>query len=485
MEWITNEALMNPIILSLICAALVLGPQVAHAKTLQLTEERVMVMALDQNLDVKIAHADSEISKTGIMQSKSRFDTFAHFDVNHRIDKNDQAIPVFGTNNKTTNWNLGLSKVLPTGTETSFEWQNQRESTNSAFAAINPSFESALVFQIRQPLLQNVIGVLDRGAVKIAKKNYESADDFAQRQISVAVFQVLGHYWRWMADRVIVNVTERSYVEAKKFEKISEQKQEFGLHESTDVLDAKAQSLRILNALRLDKTQRDNTLGRLQHSLNLDDTIEVRSNEKIIFTTERPHLPQAITQALEKRSDYLSVKSRLAANRIQVSLSKNQLWPELDLVASLDINGVAGAYRTATSEASSAANPAWYIGGSFLYPLENRQARSGRDRAQIEKVRSLYELKNLENQITQNVEEEWRNVITSINVVQTNRRIETLQRNKWQEELKKYRTGRSSSDIVTRFQEDYLVAERNTINSLYDHRIAVLGLRLAQNTLIQ
>ena len=56
---------------------------------------------------------------------------------------------------------------------------------------------------------------------------------------------------------------------------------------------------------------------------------------------------------------------------------------------------------------------------------------------------ALYALKDLENQITQNVEEQWRAVSSQKRVVKTLRRVTSVERRKWQEELKKYKTGRS------------------------------------------
>lgn len=481
--YLTPSKRLRTFLLMALCVVPVLSAT-GHAETLQLTEAKIIELALEKNLGVKIAQTDSQISETGIQGSKSRFDTLLELDADYLLDQGDRSLVVFGFDNRTSNWNLGVSKLLPSGTQARFEWRNQRNSTDSLFTELNPFYDSTLAFAIEQPLLKNMFGKQDRGEVKIAKKAYESVDSLSQRRVSEAVFQVLFDYWRWHTNRAVVVVTRRSVEEAKKFEDISKQKEEFGLHESTDVLASKANRLEIENVLRNAKKRRADSLGRLRRGLNLGEGPTIRSSEQVPFSTEKPNLDQALSIALQHRSDYLAAKSTLDARKIELALAKNRKWPELDLIASLEINGVEEGYGNALSTMTSADHPAVFVGGQFLFPIENRFAKSEKRRAELEKARTIYEMKDLENRITQDVEEQWRDVIRWMENVLSNRRIEKLQHDKWQEEFKKYRTGRSSSDIVVRYQEDYLNAQRITLNALFQYHMSVLALRLAQNTLI-
>lgn len=443
-----------------------------------------MEMALSYNLGVKMARTERGISETGVMAAKSAFDTLLAFDINYLLNKNDQTSIVFGTVSRTHKYNLGVSRLLPSGTRGSIQWTNERNSTDSAFASVNPLFESAFEISIEQPLIKNFFGYQDRGNVNVARKDYHAADALAQRRVREAVFQVLSDYWRWITDRRIVAVTKRSAREARQFVKISEEKESFGLHESTDVLDAKANQLRIEAQLILDKLAVDDRLGQLRRDLDLSDNATLESDEKIKTDATTSELGDVLAHALENRTDYLSARNVVAARKIELALAKNSRWPELDLVASLRLNGIDSGYGKGLEEAVKADHPSYFIGGEFSFPIENRLARSSTKRASLEEIRALYALKDLENQITQNVEEQWRAVDSTRRVVKTLRRVTNVERKKWQEELKKYKTGRSSSDIVTRYQEDYLRAERNLLGALFDYRMSVLGLRLAQNTLI-
>jgi outer membrane protein TolC len=187
---------------------------------------------------------------------------------------------------------------------------------------------------------------------------------------------------------------------------------------------------------------------------------------------------------MANRSDYAAARARVEARKIELSLAGNRKWPQLDLVGSLRLNGVDGAYGDALGEIGGGDHPAYFFGGEFAWPIENRFAKSESRRAEHEKKKALFELKDVENRVAQEVEERWREAQSTRTQVKNSREIEKVQGEKWHLELDKYRVGRSSSDLVIRYQEDYLEARRQSLASLFRHRMAVLGLKLAEETLV-
>lgn len=455
-----------------------------RAEVVYLSEAGVIEMALQQNLGVQIAKVDQQVGQTTVMASKAVFDTLLSLNGDYFIDKKDVPIPVFGDDNTTATWNLSLAKVLPTGTRTRLEWLNRRETTNSPFALISPFFDSTARLAIEQPLLNNYFGFQDRGGVKVAKKEYEASDAAAQRQIREAVFSVLSDYWRWVTDQSIVKVQKKAVEEARHFEEVAQQKEQFGLYESTDVLTAQSSRLDFESRLVLAQLNEENSRSQLLTDLDFNQATAIQSHETIHLKDDNVGLHQALTTALEQRTDYKAAQANLKARKIELALAKNSRWPELDLVASLALNGVDGDYGTALSDLGSTDHPAYFVGGEFSFPLENRLARSETKRASLGKRRALYGLKNLENKIRQDVEVQWRSIRELARIVVIRQRTSKIQRDRLEEEFRKYQMGRSDSDIVTRFQQDYIQAQRVELEALFNYRLAVLGLRLAQNTLI-
>lgn len=457
-------------------------PYSAFAETLRLNEARVLEMALAQNLGVKIADVDREIGRTGILEAKSIFDTTLNLQVDHQIDKRDQAIPLFGTDNRTTNFNLGLTKTLPTGTQAGVNWTNQRNSTNSPFATANPYYESTLGFSLRQPVLNNVFGRQDRGHVEIARRRFEAADFVSQRRILESVYQVLVDYWKWRIDQENLAIARRSVDEAERFEKVAGDKLKLGLAVETDVLAARANRIQMENELRNARREEENSRARLRRGLDLEDKVVFSSMEKIDLPLPSS-LDQSLTIAFAQRADYKAARSEVEARKIELMLARNRKWPSLDLLASLRVNGVDQGYGTSLGEVKGFEHPAYIVGGEFRFPLENRLGRSAATRSEREKTKALLQLKQLENRVATEVEEQWREAKTRREEAMANREIEGLLKEKWRKELDRFETGRSSSDLVTRFQLDYLKGQQMTLLSLLQYRVALLGLKLAENTL--
>ncbi len=117
-------------------------------------------------------------------------------------------------------------------------------------------------------------------------------------------------------------------------------------------------------------------------------------------------------------------------------------------------------------------------------PIENRKARGQYNKAKLEKARALVELKKTERVILTEIND----LVTRLGIqagrVLTLKRVASLQEKKLQAELKRFKYGRSSSDLLIRYQEDVLSAKLAHERSLYNYRVSLIDLKLAQNILL-
>jgi len=449
-----------------------------------LNEQKVIAIALERNLEVKTARIDKEISRTGIQAAKSVFDTNLRFRSDHLIDKNDQPIPIFGTDNRVTQFNVEVEKTLPIGTRTQMHWRNRRESTNSPFAVINPFWESSLGLSLEQPFLKNFAGRADRWNVSAARQRFETSSALTQRRILETIYQTVLVYWKWQFDLENLELTRRSLHEARRFEETARLQNQYALNETTDIVAAQANRVRIENQATDVVREREVSLLRLKEVLNLGPQVKLRSGQRIPPMEKIPSTEEALSWAFAHRQDRLAAISFLESKQIELRISKNLKWPALDLLASINLNGVDSGYGQGLLETVRADHPEFLIGTQFKMPLENRLAKSEVQKAELEKVKALYAFKQLENQIDREVREALQNLKSRAQEVANNRRAEALELKKWHLERDKYSTGRSSSDIVIRYQDDYLRAQRITLASLYFYRKAWLDLRAAMNDLL-
>ena len=192
-----------------------------------------------------------------------------------------------------------------------------------------------------------------------------------------------------------------------------------------------------------------------------------------------------MAQSLANRGDYQSAQALLERENIQVSLKKNSRWPELDLVSTLTLNGVDSRYSHSLQESVTADHPNWLIGLQFKVPLENRLARGEYSRAQLTKAKAVLQVKHAENQIRVAVDTALRDLDLKQKSLTMAKKISSLQREKWQSELKRYSVGKSSSDLVIRYHNDYLASKENYLQALLDLQTATLEYERVTNTIFE
>ena len=146
--------------------------------------------ALANSLDIQIAKLDAYISRTELARSYSLFDTFLNASINYANDETKQSSSFSGTKSNVRTYSLGLEKKLPTGTKLSFDAQEQRTWSDSAFVTDNPLTESSVGVSLAQSLGKNFFGLADRADIKITKLDIENAEFTSLGEIELTLAQI-------------------------------------------------------------------------------------------------------------------------------------------------------------------------------------------------------------------------------------------------------------------------------------------------------
>ncbi len=123
-------------------------------------------------------------------------------------------LPTLGLNTATANF--GWSQYLPTGTTYSVTFNNQRQTTNSLFAELNPILNNGMRITFTQHLLQGLSINANRRFITIAKNNREISDVAFRSQAINTVAQIENIYWDLVSAYDDVRVKERSLALAQK-----------------------------------------------------------------------------------------------------------------------------------------------------------------------------------------------------------------------------------------------------------------------------
>lgn len=478
-----------PKLLGILIAAVLVVPTAVAQEKVRLSAADVKRIALEQSYGVKQVWFASDAAQQDIMRSKGIFDTNLGADVSYQLDNSAKASQIFGGRIDTLIGGVSVTKKLPSGTEVGIGLAQERVKYHDALVISgNPVFppnalyEPIISFSLSQPVMKNIGGYQDRRAVKSAELSALAAELSAQRQVETLVYGALSDYWNLVIVRRLIETRVKSVRFARQFLATTQEEFKLGTAEETDVLAARANVLVRDDERRALKEVERGWEESLRTKLAMGPEVYIENVEREPpFVTLGGSIGERIAGALETRRDYQASKRELELRDVELAVAKNERWPSMDLYSTLALNEIRGGFANAWGSAN---NPNWTVGMQFKMPLENRVARSGKNRADILKASAIVALKDLENRIANSVSRHAKEVDARKKIITQSRRTVNLQREKLGQENEKYGMGRSTSDLIVRYQDDVVNAERHHAEAWLAYKEAALNLVLAEGQLV-
>ncbi len=459
------------------------GPWVPEVAALSLDE--VTTLALENSLDIQIARFDAHVKRNDLPAALSIFDTYFTAQAGYRENRFKKASALLGSRSIDTSYGIGLSKLLPTGTTVSLDLDHSRASTDVSSVTVNPAHQAVATLTLNQSLGKNFFGLIDRTNIKITKLDIENAEWTSLDRIEEALADVQKAYWKLAYLGEEVAVMRDMYAKAKDLLEVYDRKRVFGLVEDPEHYGAQANEAKRQNSLLASIDAVHAARNHLLLLLNQDGRqVRITPGDPITLAGEDIDFNEALTRAIENRRDYKKALNAVQMKKLDLVVKKNSMWPEIDLEASFARNGLNGAYEKAWEGISKENNPQYYVGVTLKVPLENRKARAELSTAKIEQAKALLELKVAERKIFTEINDLVMRVKVRIGQVLTRRRVAELETKKLEAEEKRFRLGRSDSDVIIRYQEDVLSARSSHMQALYDYWVSLIDLRVAQGVLL-
>ncbi|MFC1658538.1 TolC family protein [Candidatus Omnitrophota bacterium] len=450
-----------------------------------LSLEEACEIALMNNFDIQIARFDAQFKGTDLDSARSIYDTFISASAGLDKDKKKTSSSLLGTQAESRSYNFGISQKLPTGTTLGLDFANQRSWTNSTFTEINPAFDSSGKLSLKQELGKNFFGLKDRSDIKITKIDIENAQYTSLDKIEQALSIAQQTYWEVAQRLVQVEIRKGMLLKAEELFGINEDKFKKGIIEKPQLIASEANLRQKEIDLILAENELEFSMNKLKLLLNLDNPdTAVLPQETLGLFIEPQDLAQSLNSAFQNRRDFLKARNEAESQKIKLVMQKNNLWPEINLEASVTRNGLNNHFTRAAREISSEDNPEYFLGLEIKFPLQNRQARSQFNKAKIEKAKALLNLKMTERRILVEINDGVRNCQIAAQRAQKQENVVSLQEEKLDAELKNYEYGRSDTDTIIRYQDDLLLSRILYAQALLDYKKALIELALKENVLL-
>ena len=232
-----------------------------------------------------------------------------------------------------------------------------RLTTDNQFAALNPQYPTALTFNYTQPLIRGFRFDNNRRLIEVAKKNLSLTDaQFRQRAIET-ITQVQRAYWDLVFALRNLQIQRDAVKDARTQLEHNKRLVEEGVLAPIDVVAADAQvsgyEQSVYTALE-DVQRAENNLKNLiaENRQSPFWNVSVIPTDSVDLTPPLTTLDEAMTAAMANRTELQQSVVASEINQIDQRYFREQTKPQVDLIGSYGVVGLAGALNS-----SNALNP--------------------------------------------------------------------------------------------------------------------------------
>lgn len=389
---------------------------------------------------------------------------------------------------------LGYQQGFSPGTMLGATFNAQNQTTNASNSRLNPSTSSTLGLTLTQPLLRGFGPAVNRRFIRIAKNNQKTTDLVFKQQTIATVAGVINLYHDLVSLIQDVQVKEETLALAERLYEDNRVSVEQGTLAPVELTRAQAgvaaarQDLANSRGYELEQELLIKTVltkrGTADPALR---TLRVIPTTSIDVPEQEPvrEVEGLVSEAVRARPEMEEARLQIQNTRIGLEGSRNELLPQLDIIATAQSmglngqpNGLASSTPSSGSTSSTAAQaailantqsgtgglgtglsqifsgryPEYSIGVQLTLPLRNRVAQADVARDELTLRQWDVAFQQLQNQIRLEVEA----AIIALNQARTayDAAIETrkLQEQSLAIEQEKYQTGLSTTFLVMQYQ---------------------------------
>ena len=319
--------------------------------------------------------------------------------------------------------NVNYSQAFATGTSFSFEFDNNRITTNSVHTSLSPSLNSFFRFGFRQELLAGFGFGPNLRFLRIARNNKKISDIAFRDQVIATVTQIENIYWELVSAYEQAKVNEQSLAFAQHSLDNAQKQLRLESIPAMDVMRAEAevsrrdQDLTVARTnLQLQESLIKNALTRSLDDAVLEEMPVVPTDQLQALDTE-PSKPilELIAQAVQARPELLESDVDLVNRQISRKAARNALLPSLSAVGFYGGSGLAGELNPGFDGNNSSvlpsdlggaihnsfnnSSPDYYVGLSLNIPFRNRVAKADQYRSELEYRQAELRREQLKKQI--------------------------------------------------------------------------------------
>src|SRR5438309_6235148 len=406
--------------------------------------------------------------------------------------------------------NFGFSQAFATGSSISFEFNNNRQTTNSPFFNLSPALGAMYRFSFQQQLLSGFGFGPNLRYLRIANNNKKISDIAFKDQVMATVTQIENIYWDLVNAYQQSQVNEQSRAFAQQSLENARKQLQLESIPAMDVMKAEAEVSKREQDLTVARTglQLQELLMKNALTKSLDDPVLASVTVVPVDRLQPARAPSAqsvqemIAEALRERPELAESDVDLVNRQISRQAARNALLPSLSLVGFYGGSGLAGPlnpisnvpgvtssvptdFAGALASAFNNSAPDYYVGFNLSIPIRNRVAKADQYRSELEYRQAELRREQLKKQVRIEVRNAQYALEQTGARVQAARKARDLAQRTFDITKKEQDLGAGSSYQTLTAQRDLALAELDLVSAMTVHEKAKVELDRATGTTLE
>ncbi len=487
----------------------------SQGPTVNLSADDAVRRALERNLDIQVLRLEPQLLDLQVAALWSTYRptlTSSLFAQGQTDLPSDQLTGGVGASaaqitNDNTQWNGGIQQNLRWGGgQVLANFNNTRTETSRTTALRNPAYSSNFQAQYTQPLMRNFRIDQTRSSLLISRLQSQIADLNLRSSLTITEASVRNAYWDLVFGIENVEAARRSLELSTKLVQDNRARVEIGTMAPIDIVQAQAEEATRRQALvTAEATRQTNELAlkRLIVGGTDDDlwNATIEPTDRPAATPEPIDLEAAVRAALANRADIAIAQRSLEQNEVAMRSLRNQTLPDLNLIASYNLQGrggpqyiratdggiggtvtdtIPGGYFDALRTLSNFAAPTWAVRLNFNFPIGQSAQEANYARARVQVTQTQAQVKQAELIIATEVTNAALTVRNSLEAVQASAVARELSDQRLQAAQSKFEVGMATNFEVVQAQRDLADARSTELRNVLNYRKAIVDFQRSQ-----
>ncbi len=455
--------LFGHIVCSLLCLTVLIAPAAAE----EISLKQAIATVLTRNPDLQVSRIDSAIAATETGRVEGILDPVVSATVLASTEKIPTVSQFQPSENRIGQLIGKISKPLAGGGTlgADFNYTRSSQGFSSPFAAqlalFNPFYRNQININYRLPLLKGSDRPDYNQALVSAQAGLEQAKK--QRQVTAhnLTLRVINAYFQLASDDINIDIAKQAVKRAKQLLTYQRSREQFGLIEMADRLQAEALLAARKTDLQRARSVRLNNQNVLNQLMLRSADAEITVEHGKYKSEATPDINAAVKRAEQLRPELQVLTAQMQAANAQLAIARDVDQVQLDVVASAGTRALEKTPLAAAATGFSAYDHFISLSFELSDPLGRTTANAAIRKAELQRQRIEAQRISALKQIRDDISAAKTAIISGKPTLAMAKKQVTAEQRKFNAEMKRYRQGRSDTATVVQFEGELRNAALN------------------------